>query len=177
MELYMLGQSARILKHLFVQDLRKAAWEMFHLCISSTSELWEQVLDKTVLNILTGDMAEVESIRVQLDICEERLKAQLFKDRDELEVTLEQVLSRLKSVLEKGRNSDLLSFREMLAKLSLRCLECLKESSWRQLLQPLLRLVSNTLRFVVANSDQLEIGLSQKQFMEFVQQIMQMGSE
>lgn len=69
LELYMLGQSTRILKHLHVQDLRKMAWEMFYFCTASHQQEFEQVLDETILNILTGDMSEVESIRLQLEVC------------------------------------------------------------------------------------------------------------
>jgi hypothetical protein len=63
LELYAAGQSTRILKYLCIQNVRMVAWEVFYLCTVKQTHLYEEILDQTVLNILTGDMAELESIR------------------------------------------------------------------------------------------------------------------
>lgn len=98
----------------------------------------------------------------------ERLKAQMFKDRLELEQVLDDITIKLRAALEKGRNSDLLRFREMLAKLSLQCADSLKENNWRQRLQLLLLQLVNSLRFIVMNSDHLEFGMNSKQVKELI---------
>jgi hypothetical protein len=55
-------------------------------------------------------------------------------------------------------------------------MECIKQNSWKQQLRQLLGYLANTLKFVVVNSDQLEVGLNQKQFSELVHELLETGS-
>jgi hypothetical protein len=94
----------------------------------------------------------------------------MYNDKNEIEAVLEQILARLKGVLEKGRNTYVLTFREVLVKLAAYVLEeAVKGRTYRQKLRALLLHLTNTLRCIVLNCDQIEFGLRFETFKIFLQ--------
>lgn len=108
-----------------------------------------------MINILGGEVSELAYIQSELQVCLGRIDHRLYNDKNEVEVFLEQTLAKLKSVLEKGRNTYVLAFRESLVKLSAYISELMKLKVYRQKLRSLLLHMISTLKCIVLNCDQI----------------------
>lgn len=119
-------------------------------------------------NILTGFTAEIYQIHIELEIFIERLMIQLFREAWEIESTLDDILSRLRNAIDKGRNPDLLRFREVIGTVSREALETVKNARKKNHLRSLVKFISLTIKQIVMNCDQIELGLNNKKFKQLL---------
>lgn len=119
-------------------------------------------------NILTGFTAEIYQIHIELEIFIERLMIQLFREAWEIESTLDDILSRLRNAIDKGRNPDLLRFREVIGTVSREALETVKNARKKNHLRSLIKFISLTIKQIVMNCDQIELGLNNKKFKQLL---------